>query len=61
MITIEECLEYLFRNDIEMFFIPSVYLQDELIMNTIQQYNWILMSSSLPEWSLLKKRIAYRD
>jgi hypothetical protein len=61
MISVEESLYLLHSTLVSELYLPVSYLSIPDIDHTIRQYNWMVLSSEVEGWVIVRKRIVYQD
>ncbi len=61
MISVEESLYLLHSTLVSELYLPVSYLSIPDIDHTIRQFNWMVLSSEVEGWVIVRKRIIYQD
>jgi len=61
MISVEESLYLLHSTLVSELYLPVSYLFIPDIDHVIHQFNWMVLSSEVEGWVVVRKRIIYQD
>jgi len=61
MISVEESLYLLQSNLVSELYLPISYLSVPDIDHALRQFNWMILSSEVEGWVVVRKRIVYQD
>jgi len=61
MISVEESLYLLHSTLVSELYLPVSYLSIPDIDHVIRQFNWMVLSSEVEGWVVVRKRIIYQD
>ena len=61
MISIEESLYLLHSSLVSEMYLPVSYLSIPDIDHALRQYNWMILTSEVEGWVMIRKRIIYQD